>query len=72
MSSDSNTFSKIVDKWNTAIIGLMMYYREAVIHMNDSGLLDSLVKAGNKVQTRVKIGLKQPKQGAVSSPTCSL
>jgi pre-mRNA-processing factor 8 len=33
----------------------MTYYREAVVHTNE--LLDSLVKAENKVQTRVKIGL---------------
>lgn len=33
----------------------MTYYREAVIHTNE--LLDLLVKAENKVQTRVKIGL---------------
>ena len=52
MSSGSMTFSKIV---NTALIGLMTYYREAVIHTNE--LLDSLVKAENKIQTRVKIGL---------------
>ena len=55
MSSGSTTFSKIVNKWNTALIGLMTYYREAIIHMNE--LLDSLVKAENKIQTRVKIGL---------------
>jgi hypothetical protein len=55
MSSGSTTFSKIVNKWNTALIGLMTYYREAVIHTNE--LLDSLVKAENKIQTRVKIGL---------------
>jgi pre-mRNA-processing factor 8 len=55
MSSGSTTFSKIVNKWNTAIIGLMTYYREAVIHTNE--LLDALVKAENKIQTRVKIGL---------------
>ncbi|KAG1800185.1 PRP8 pre-mRNA processing factor 8-like protein [Suillus plorans] len=55
MSSGSTTFSKIVNKWNTALIGLMTYYREAVIHTNE--LLGSLVKAENKIQTRVKIGL---------------
>ena len=55
MSSGSTTFSKIVNKWNTTLIGLMTYYREAVIHTNE--LLDSLVKAENKIQTRVKIGL---------------
>ncbi|KAG2093356.1 PRP8 domain IV core-domain-containing protein [Suillus discolor] len=55
MSSGSTTFSKIVNKWNTVLIGLMTYYREAVIHTNE--LLDSLVKAENKIQTHVKIGL---------------
>lgn len=33
----------------------MSYYREAVVHTNE--LLYSLVKAENKTQTRVKIGL---------------
>ncbi|KAK6910277.1 pre-mRNA-processing-splicing factor 8 [Kwoniella mangroviensis CBS 8507] len=61
MSSGSATFSKVINKqvyfhlWNTALIGLMTYYREAVVHTNE--LLDSLVKAENKVQTRVKVGL---------------
>jgi pre-mRNA-processing factor 8 len=49
------TFPKIVNKWNTTLIGLMTYYRKAVIHTNE--LLDALVKAENKIQTRVKIGL---------------
>jgi pre-mRNA-processing factor 8 len=55
MSSGSTTFTKIANKWNTALIGLMTYYREAVIHTQE--LLDLLVKAENKVQTRIKIGL---------------
>ena len=55
MSLGSTTFSKIINKWNTARIGLMTYYREAVIHTNE--LLDSLIKAENKIQTCVKIGL---------------
>ena len=53
MSSGFTTFSKIVNKWNTALIGLMTYY--PVMHTNE--LLYSLVKAENKIQTRVKIGL---------------
>jgi hypothetical protein len=28
MSSGSTTFSKVVNKWNTALIGLITYYRE--------------------------------------------
>ncbi|KPV75640.1 uncharacterized protein RHOBADRAFT_52685 [Rhodotorula graminis WP1] len=55
MSSGSSPFAKVINKWNTAIIGLLTFYREAVIHTTE--LLDALVKAENKVQTRVKIGL---------------
>lgn len=46
---------QIVNKWNTALIGLMTYFREAVV--NTQELLDLLVKCENKIQTRVKIGL---------------
>ena len=55
MSSGSTTFSKIINKWNAALIGLMTYYCEVVMHTNE--LLDALVKMENTVQTRVKIGL---------------
>jgi pre-mRNA-processing factor 8 len=55
MSSGSATFSKVANKWNTALISLMTYYREAVIHTQE--LLDLLVKSENKIQTRIKIGL---------------
>ena len=55
MTSGGSTFSKIINKWNTCIIALMTYYREAVIHTQE--LLDLMVKAENKIQTRVKIGL---------------
>ncbi|KAI6102476.1 hypothetical protein EDD17DRAFT_1776489 [Pisolithus thermaeus] len=41
----SNSSSRIVNKWNTASIGLIMYYCEVVIHVNE--LLDALVKAEN-------------------------
>lgn len=55
MASGSTTFTKIINKWNTCLIGLMTYYREAVVHTRE--LLDMLVKAETKIQTRVKIGL---------------
>jgi len=55
MASGSTTFTKIVNKWNTAVIGLMTYYRESVV--NTQELLDLLVKCENKIQTRIKIGL---------------
>ena len=51
----STTFTKIVNKWNTALIGLMTYFREATVHTQE--LLDLLVKCENKIQTRIKIGL---------------
>ena len=40
---------------HTQVIGLMTYFREAVIHTTE--LLDLLVKCENKIQTRIKIGL---------------
>lgn len=55
MSSGATTFTKVANKWNTALISLMTYYREAVIHTQE--LLDLLVKCENKIQTRIKIGL---------------
>ena len=55
MASGSTTFTKIANKWNTSLIGLMTYYREAAIHTEE--LLDLLVKCENKIQTRIKIGL---------------
>jgi pre-mRNA-processing factor 8 len=55
MASGSTTFTKIVNKWNTSLIGLMTYFREAVVHTQE--LLDLLVKCENKIQTRIKIGL---------------
>ncbi|RHZ47197.1 hypothetical protein Glove_587g9 [Diversispora epigaea] len=55
MASGSTTFSKISNKWNTCLIGLMSYFREAVVHTRE--LLDIIVKAENKIQTRIKIGL---------------
>jgi len=55
MSSGATTFSKIANRWNSALIGLMTYYREAVVHTQE--ILDILVKCENKIQTRIKIGL---------------
>jgi pre-mRNA-processing factor 8 len=55
MASGSTTFTKIANKWNTTLIGLMTYFREAVVHTEQ--LLDLLVKCENKIQTRIKIGL---------------
>jgi pre-mRNA-processing factor 8 len=55
MSSGATTFTKIANKWNTVLIALMTYYREAVV--NTQEMLDILVKCENKIQTRIKIGL---------------
>ena len=55
MSSGQTTFTKVANKWNTALIGLMTYFRESVIGTTE--LLDLLVKCENKIQTRIKIGL---------------
>ncbi|KAK1236769.1 hypothetical protein MKX07_002036 [Trichoderma sp. CBMAI-0711] len=55
MSSGSTTFTKIANKWNTALIALFTYYREAAVSTIE--LLDTIVKCETKIQTRVKIGL---------------
>ncbi|KAA8494906.1 Pre-mRNA-processing-splicing factor 8 [Porphyridium purpureum] len=55
MSSGATTFTKVANKWNTALISLVTYFREAII--NTQPLLDILVKCENRIQTRVKIGL---------------
>ena len=36
-----------MNKWNTALIGLMTYFRESVVNTRE--LLDLLVKCENKV-----------------------
>ena len=71
MSSGQTTFTKIANKWNTVLIALMTYYREAVV--NTQEMLDLLVKCENKIQTRIKIGLnsKMPSRfPPVSSHCC--
>ncbi|KAF6066513.1 PROCN domain family protein [Candida albicans] len=55
MSSGSTTFTKVAAKWNTALIALVTYYREAAIAT--PSLLDVLVKCETKIQNRVKMGL---------------
>ena len=55
ISSGSTTFTKISNKWNTTLIGLITYFREAIV--NSENILDALVKCENKMQTRIKIGL---------------
>lgn len=55
ISCGATTFTKIANKWNTTLIGLVTYYREAII--NSEKMLDSLVRSENKIQTRIKIGL---------------
>lgn len=55
MASGSTTFTKVANKWNTSLIGLMTYFREATV--NTQELLDLLVRCETKIQTRIKIGL---------------
>ncbi|KAK6202977.1 NUC071 domain-containing protein [Scheffersomyces amazonensis] len=55
MSSGSTTFTKVASKWNTALIALFTYYREAIVATEP--LLDLLVKCETKIQNRVKMGL---------------
>lgn len=39
MASGATTFTKIVNKWNTVVIGLMTYFREAVINTQGTALV---------------------------------
>ena len=55
LSSQATTFAKVSNKWNTAIIALVVYFREALVATPE--LLDEIVKCENRVQTRVKLGL---------------
>ncbi|KGG52195.1 hypothetical protein DI09_1p450 [Mitosporidium daphniae] len=55
MASGATTFTKIANKWNTALIGLVTYFREAIIQSRD--LLDLIVRCEGKIQTRIKMGL---------------
>lgn len=55
MSSGSTTFTKIANKWNTSLTGLITYFREAII--STEPLLDLLVKSEGRVQNRIKVGL---------------
>ena len=42
-----SSYKQIVNKWNTALIGLMTYFRESVVNTRE--LLDLLVKCENKL-----------------------
>lgn len=55
MSSGSATFTKVASKWNTALISLFAYFREATVATES--LLDILVKCETKIQNKVKMGL---------------
>ncbi|CCK70335.1 U4/U6-U5 snRNP complex subunit PRP8 KNAG_0E00670 [Huiozyma naganishii CBS 8797] len=55
MSAGSSTFTKIAAKWNTSVISLFTYFREAIVATEP--LLDILVKAETRIQNRVKLGL---------------
>jgi pre-mRNA-processing factor 8 len=49
---------QIVNKWNSALIRLMTYFREAVV--NTQELLDLLVKCENKIRIKIGLNLNMP------------
>ncbi|CAI4515271.1 BCE_3a_G0026200.mRNA.1.CDS.1 [Saccharomyces cerevisiae] len=55
MASGSTTFTKVAAKWNTSLISLFTYFREAIVATEP--LLDILVKGETRIQNRVKLGL---------------
>ncbi|KAH9262816.1 pre-mRNA-processing-splicing factor 8 [Batrachochytrium salamandrivorans] len=52
MSSGSTTFTKIINKWNTAVIGLITYYREALSILKSFGFISEIRKL---IQNRVRL-----------------
>lgn len=55
LSAGSSPFVKIASRWNTAVLSLFVYYREAIV--NTELLLDILVKSETKIQNKIKMGL---------------
>ena len=55
MSAGNGAFTKVAAKWNTTVIGLFTYFREAIL--TTDALLDILVKSETAIQNRVKLGL---------------
>lgn len=55
MASGSSTFTSVASKWNTAVVALFAYFREAAVATPT--LLDALVQCETKIQNRVKMGL---------------
>ncbi|QPG77068.1 hypothetical protein FOA43_004466 [Brettanomyces nanus] len=55
MSAGSATFTKIASRWNTALLSLFVYFREAIV--GTPQLLEVLVRCETKIQTHVKLGL---------------
>jgi pre-mRNA-processing factor 8 len=55
MSLGSIAFTRVAAKWNTALVALFAYFREAIIAT--PRLLDVLVKCETRIQNRVKMGL---------------
>mmetsp|Transcript_44709 Transcript_44709/g.74621 ORF Transcript_44709/g.74621 Transcript_44709/m.74621 type:complete len:2266 (+) Transcript_44709:990-7787(+) len=55
MTSGSLTFTKISNKWNTTLIGMVSFFREAI--QGSYSLLETIIKCETKIQTRIKMGL---------------
>lgn len=55
MSAGSSPFTKIASRWNSALLALFVYYREAIVATEP--LLDIIVRSETKVQNKVKLGL---------------
>lgn len=53
LSSNSTTFSKITNKWNSCLLGAISYFRENFL--KDSDFQKIVLKGEEKIQTRIKI-----------------
>ena len=55
INSGSTTFTKLVNKWNSSILGLITYFRE-IIKKNKNSFM-TLSNSEQKIQTRIKASL---------------
>ncbi|KNH06334.1 pre-mRNA-processing-splicing factor 8-like protein [Perkinsela sp. CCAP 1560/4] len=62
LNSGQTPFKKLVEKWNTQLSSLIVYFREAIY--GSPALLQFIKKGANKIQNRIKVQLnsKMPKR----------
>ena len=55
LTSNSTSFSKITNRWNSNLLGILLYFREATY--DNLEFQKNVLKSEEKIQTRIKISL---------------